>query len=69
MKKFTTWIVVGSNSSIQDMKEDAIKEYVFDTQAELNAFLEGINAAEGWLEVSYYNNEQEAKEHVANALE
>jgi hypothetical protein len=66
--KFRIWIVVGSNSSIKDMKEDAIQEHTYDTEAELKAFKEGLDAADGWLEVSYYETPEEAKEHVTNAL-
>ncbi len=45
-KQFKTWIFWGSSKEPGDQPT----EYAFDTQAELNAFFEGVNAAEGWLD-------------------
>lgn len=44
-KLFKTWIIWGQSPEPGDKPT----EYAFATQAELDAFLEGIEEAEGWL--------------------
>ena len=37
-----------------------LSEYEFDTEAEVNAFLEGVDAANGWLEYHQIDTQKEA---------
>jgi hypothetical protein len=50
--------------AIQDTKQDAIREYAFDTPAEMNAFLLGVSECDGWQEFHQANTREEAEAYV-----
>lgn len=61
---FTTYIVWGSDMTVQDNKDDAVMSYSFDTEAELDAFLKGVEESSGWTEYNNFDTEEEALEYV-----
>jgi|SRR5580765_3943540 len=65
-QKHTVWIVWG-----ESLKESEPTRYDFDTQAELNAFLKGVDESQGWMDYAQFDNEADATQHINewNALQ
>ena len=61
---FPAWVVTGDKQAVSELGGDAINYYEFATQAEVNAFVQGIEATDGWIEASVYFTEEEAENHV-----
>jgi hypothetical protein len=57
MKKFKTYIIWGSHFEEEHAKNPC--EYSFDTKAELDAFLQGVDAANGWMEYQTFDSKKE----------
>ena len=58
------FIVFGSTSTLLENQERCINEYRFATLAELNAFLKGIDAADGWSEYHQADTREEALAYI-----
>ena len=57
MKKYSVWILWG-----EDPQEDQEPlQYEFNTQAELDAFLMGIEEGDGWFGYDYIIGQEEPK--------
>jgi DNA-binding CsgD family transcriptional regulator len=61
------FIVFGSASTLRENQERCINEYRFDTLAELNAFLKGVDAADGWSEYHQADTREEALAYIKEA--
>ena len=72
---FKTFIVFGDGGTVTDIVksrngiDDAISPYEFGTQAELDAFLEGVEAASGWSDYENFNTYEEAADHIKSKCE
>lgn len=55
-EKHTVWIMWGH------VEKPAPHKYEFDTLAELNAFLEGVDQGNGWLDYEQFDTEEAAME-------
>lgn len=62
------FIVFGSASTLRENQERCINEYRFDTLAELNAFLKGVDAADGWSEYHQADTREEALAYIKEAI-
>lgn len=69
----TGYYVCGTNSTIADQASEVepsalvhIRE--FDTYAEKAAFEAGLEFADGWEEVNQFDTQQEALDHIAEAM-
>ncbi len=60
---FQVWIVWGDEASRH--VDPHLCHYVYDSQAELNAFLEGVEAASGYLDHEQFDSLSEFHEWVA----
>lgn len=58
------FIVFGSAYTLQENQERCINEYRFDTLAELNAFLKGVDEADGWSEYHQADTREEALAYI-----
>jgi hypothetical protein len=58
-KNFVIYIIWGSHYEEEHAANPC--EYSFSTQAELDAFLTGVDAASGWLEYQAFNTKTEHK--------
>ncbi len=63
------WFVWGEDSTVRVNRENAISEYSFDTNAEMNAFLNGVDAVQGWLDYAKFDTLKEAARTFANNQE
>ena len=61
---YETWIVWGSQLDPRDHPH----HYSFNTEAELVAFMDGVEEASGWTKYEQFDTEQEAAEHIAEAI-
>lgn len=50
----TVWIRFGSEDSAP------AQAFEFDTEAEINAFLSGVDSAIGWMDFTQFDSEEEA---------
>ncbi len=64
---FKTFIVWGEESTIRENDKESICGYSFETQAELDAFLLGVDAGCGWMECEVFMSREEAERRVAEA--
>lgn len=64
IEKEQVWIVWGDSASVRDAGESAITMYEFDTLAEMNAFLLGIQEGCGTSDFTQADTEEEALEIV-----
>lgn len=59
----TVYVICGSGSYVREVgQEEAIQEFSFATEAELIAFKQGLEAADGYLENHVYDTQAEAAE-------
>jgi hypothetical protein len=63
-KKHKVFVVFGTRETIMDEGKSSICKYSFSTVQEKNAFLQGIAAAEGWMETSVFDSRKDATEYV-----
>lgn len=67
---YTTYVVFGDSDAVSDQinsgsePNDLVCPYSFETRIELDAFLMGIAAHDGWIEVSTFDSEDEAIEEI-----
>ena len=54
LEKHSVWIMWGTT------EKPAPQKYEFDTLLELNAFLEGVDQGNGWLDFEQFDTEEEA---------
>lgn len=68
--KHRVFIVFGEKNTVAENASSgsAISEYEFNTKVELDAFLQGVDAASGWMEYANFKTEKEAKEYVADVV-
>ena len=59
---YQVWIIWGDTA--KENGEDAISNYAFHTKKELTAFMEGVDAACGWMDYFQAPTEQEANVFV-----
>lgn len=62
--KERVFMVFGSASTLTENQDRCINEYEFDTLAELNAFLKGVEAADGWSEYHQADTREEALAYI-----
>lgn len=67
-KTFKVWVVWGADSTIRDNPDCKPSCYSFKTEAEQNAFMEGVDAATGWMESSVHFTEEQALEAIAEII-
>lgn len=67
--KFKTFVVFGSSAVIRENGENAISEYEFNTQEELDAFLYGVEEASGWLDHYTAETREKAEEYVKEYID
>lgn len=72
-KPFRIYLVLGEKNTISSLTQDGqlerpITEYAFATQAELQAFVEGIDAMEGYLESATFDSKQEALDYIKEVV-
>lgn len=60
-----TYVLCGSSPELHT--KENLMEWEFDTESELAAFLQGINCADGWLDVLTFDTELEGLEYVAES--
>lgn len=61
--KFCVWIVWGSRAYLDP--EDVPKQYVFSSQELLDAFLQGVDEAVGYLDHRCFESEKTATKFIA----
>ena len=67
-KKFKVFVVFGDRSTLSELGKDAVHEYEFNTQAEKDAFLLGVDECDGWSDYHNFDTEKAAKEFVAEQV-
>lgn len=63
----TVFVIFGANDTVRENPD--IREFYFETQDELNAFILGVNESSGWLEVSTFKERKEAEEYLSEVCE
>jgi hypothetical protein len=60
---YSVWIILGEHPDFHD--EESIYQYTFGTHAELEAFLYGMDEADGWLATHQFDTHEAALEFLA----
>jgi|GEM_PF-5855188 hypothetical protein len=64
--KHTVWILWGATAELR--KRELVEEHIFDTLAELNAFMLGVDTAMGYEDFTQFDSPSEVEEYFAQLV-
>lgn len=66
--KETVYIIFGGENTVRDNGMDSIHKFEFDTLAEMEAFMLGVDASVGWITYQNCDTKEEAEAYVTNIM-